>query len=103
VPITVVSSCSKDAPQKAHRNLLNDLVGAGEEHGRHVEAERHRRLEVHDSFVVGRHLHWLCLTWRRAVGQPTALGVPRQKDLEEFTGDVPIRDRVLRLVAGEHR
>jgi hypothetical protein len=45
----------------------------------------------------------LCLTWRRAVGQPTALSVPRQKGLEEFTGDVPIRDRVLRLVAGEHR
>ncbi len=47
-----------------------------------------------------------CIPWTRApagVGQPTALGVPRQKGLEEFTGDVPIRGRVLRLVAGEHR
>jgi hypothetical protein len=43
---------------------------------------------------------WLFL--KRKMGRSRPL-IPRQKCLEVFTGDVPIRDRVLRLVAEEHR
>jgi hypothetical protein len=34
------------------------LVGAGEERGRHGEAERSRGLEVDHQFEFGRRLHW---------------------------------------------
>jgi hypothetical protein len=36
--------------------LFDHLVGAGERHGRHVEAERLGRLEVDREFVLGRRL-----------------------------------------------
>jgi len=43
----VLSSCSKVAPSFDH------LVGAGDEGGRHVEAERPGGLEVNHSYFVG--------------------------------------------------
>jgi len=43
---------------------------------------------------------WLSLM--RKMGRSGPL-IPRQKCVEVFTGDVPIRDPVLRLVAEEHR
>ena len=37
--------------------LFDDLVGAGEQHRRHGEADRFRGLEVDDQLEFGRHLH----------------------------------------------
>ena len=37
---------------------LDDLVGAGEQHRRHVEAERLSRFEIDHQLILGRRLHW---------------------------------------------
>jgi hypothetical protein len=54
-----------DAPQqKAY--LFDDLVGEGEQRGRHVKTERFGGLEIDHRFVLGRRLH-------RQVGRLLAL------------------------------
>ena len=50
---------------KQHR-LFDDLVGAREHRGRHIEAERLGGLEIDHQFVLGRRLH-------RQVGRLLAL------------------------------
>ena len=54
VPIAVVSRCSKDAPQKTRRNLLNHLVGGGEQCRRNREAECLRRVQIYDEIELCR-------------------------------------------------
>src|SRR4029077_12002633 len=52
--IAVVSRCSKDAPQKTRRNLLNHLVGGGEQCRRNREAECLRRVQIYDEIELCR-------------------------------------------------
>src|SRR5262245_11607186 len=53
-PLPDLSRCSK----RARKKLLDDLIGAGEQRGRRVEAERSGGLEVDDQFELGRLHHW---------------------------------------------
>src|SRR6516225_786100 len=77
----------QNVPPKAQVKLLDDLVGAGEERWRHVEAQRLGRLEIDDHLVLG---------WRlnRKIAQPFALEEPRN-----VTRGLPILvDRVRTVV-----
>jgi len=46
-----------DICSAANCSLFDDLVGSDEQAGRHGQAERLRRLEVKDGFVLGWRLH----------------------------------------------
>jgi hypothetical protein len=52
VPIAAVSGCSKLCMWK--RDLLDDLVGAGEQRGRDVDAKRLGRFEIDRKLIPGR-------------------------------------------------
>src|SRR6476620_7596293 len=39
-------------------HLFDHLIGAGEQHRRHINAEHLGSLEVNHQFILGRHLHW---------------------------------------------
>ena len=56
VPLSAVSICGNVHVQKL--DLLDDLIGAGEKCGRHIEADRPGGLEIDDQLKPRGLLHW---------------------------------------------
>jgi hypothetical protein len=75
---------------------LDHLVGAGEQHGRYVEAKRIRGFQVDHQFVLGRRLHRE-FAWTRAFEDTVNIGgrAPKHVGLFAAIGQETSRDRGL--------
>src|SRR5215813_10930418 len=81
-------------------SLFDHLVGAGEEHWRHGEAERLGCLEVDDELQLGRRLHWqigrsLALEDAIDVGSSAAKLVDEFRSIGQQTAAGGIKARVI--------